>query len=119
MKAINTVDGIAIVNKVSRKNNSGIGAFCVSKLKEGWSAKEVLELVLESFPQAKTSIKCVYWYASKNGINLRAKSFDALLETEEVVETIEMGPRQPQMGEVITLGEFKPARLEAYPAYED
>ncbi len=53
-----------------------IASFAISKLREGWSAKETVDLVLEAFPNAKTSIKCVYWYASKAGIRLSAKTFD-------------------------------------------
>lgn len=43
----------------------GIGAFCVAQLKEGQSPKQVLANALEKFPSAKTSMACVYWYASK------------------------------------------------------
>lgn len=43
----------------------GIGAFCVAQLKEGLSPKQVLANALEKFPSAKTSMACVYWYASK------------------------------------------------------
>ena len=43
----------------------GIGAFCVAQLKTGLAPKVVLEQALEKFPSAKTSMACVYWYASK------------------------------------------------------
>ena len=52
-------------------------AQCALKhLRDGWSAKEALALVLEEFPTAKTSIKCIYWYASKAGIRLNARTFE-------------------------------------------
>ena len=43
----------------------GIGAHCVSLLKGGMLPKAVLMNVLITFPEAKTSMACVYWYASK------------------------------------------------------
>ena len=43
----------------------GIGAHCVKLLKSGMTPKNVLINALVTFPEAKTSIACVYWYASK------------------------------------------------------
>ena len=43
----------------------GIGAHCVSLLKGGMKPKDVLINALITFPNAKTSMACVYWYASK------------------------------------------------------
>ena len=43
----------------------GIGAYCVNLLKGGMKPKEVLINALFIFPEAKTSMACVYWYASK------------------------------------------------------
>jgi len=57
-----------------------IASFAIAKLREGWSSKETLELVLEAFPNAKTSIKCIYWYASKAGIKLNAKTFEEAIQ---------------------------------------
>jgi len=53
-----------------------IASFAIEKLREGWSSKETLELVQQAFPGCKTSIKCIYWYASKAGIKLSAKTFE-------------------------------------------
>jgi hypothetical protein len=43
----------------------GIGAHCVNLLKGGMKPKDVLINALITFPEAKTSMACVYWYASK------------------------------------------------------
>lgn len=43
----------------------GIGAFCIAQLKEGIAPKTVLTSALLKFPEAKTSMACVYWYSSK------------------------------------------------------
>ena len=43
----------------------GIGAHCVNLLKGGMKPKDVLTNALITFPEAKTSMACVYWYASK------------------------------------------------------
>jgi hypothetical protein len=43
----------------------GIGAYCVAELKAGGKPKDVLASALAKFPEAKTSMACVYWYASK------------------------------------------------------
>lgn len=43
----------------------GIGAHCVKLLKSGMIPKNVLVNALVTFPEAKTSMACVYWYASK------------------------------------------------------
>ena len=43
----------------------GIGAHCVNLLKGGMKPKDVLVNALITFPEAKTSMACVYWYASK------------------------------------------------------
>ncbi len=89
-----------VTNRLNHKNfGAGIGAFCVNKLRDGYSAKEVLELVHDTFPLAVTTMKCVYWYASKNGIALRR---EAKATTPKVVKA-----PAPKMGEVITLGEWK------------
>lgn len=43
----------------------GIGNFVVTQLKAKVTPKDVLAQVKEKFPSAKTSMACVYWYASK------------------------------------------------------
>ena len=51
--------------KVIPAKAQGIGAHCVKLLKSGMSPKNVLINALVIFPEAKTSMACVYWYASK------------------------------------------------------
>lgn len=51
------------VTKTPRK--PGVGARQIELLKSGMKAEEVLSTIQSEFPDAKTSIKCVYWYASK------------------------------------------------------
>ena len=51
--------------KVIPAKAQGIGAHCVSLLKGGMKPKDVLLNALITFPEAKTSMACVYWYASK------------------------------------------------------
>jgi hypothetical protein len=61
------VEEVEVVEKVKviPSKPQGIGAFCVAQLKTGLAPKVVLEQALEKFPSAKTSMACVYWYASK------------------------------------------------------
>lgn len=47
-----------------------IGQFATQALQAGRSAKETLELVKRVFPESKTTMKCVYYYASKAKIKL-------------------------------------------------
>lgn len=51
--------------KVIPSKPQGIGAYCVEQLKAGTAPKDVLIGALIKFPTAKTSMACVYWYASK------------------------------------------------------
>jgi hypothetical protein len=62
--------------KLSRKaKDSGckgtIATIAIEALKSGKTAEQALTAVLEAKPDAKTSIKCIYWYASKQKIDLR------------------------------------------------
>ena len=47
-----------------------IGKFAEQCLRAGKSAKETLAMVKKVFPECKTTMKCVYYYASKAGIKL-------------------------------------------------
>lgn len=47
-----------------------IGTFATTCLTKGKSAKETLELVKKVFPNSNTSMKCIYYYASKAKIKL-------------------------------------------------
>lgn len=51
--------------KVIPAKPQGIGAHCISLLKTGMTPKNVLLNTLITFPEAKTSMACIYWYASK------------------------------------------------------
>lgn len=48
-----------------------IGATAVELLKGGMGAKEALEEIQKRFPDAKTSMACIYWYANHNDIRLQ------------------------------------------------
>jgi hypothetical protein len=48
-----------------------IGSTAIGFLKAGKTAQETLELTQKAFPDASTTIACIYWYASKNGIKLQ------------------------------------------------
>lgn len=48
-----------------------IGQFATQMLQKGKSAQETLELVKKVFPNANTSIKCIYYYSSKAKIGLK------------------------------------------------
>lgn len=50
-----------------------IGELSVELLKAGYSPKDAVAAVLKVFPDAKTTVKCMYWYASHNNIPLLAK----------------------------------------------
>lgn len=47
-----------------------IGQFATQCLSKGKTAQETLALVKKVFPQSQTSIKCIYYYASKAKIKL-------------------------------------------------
>lgn len=47
-----------------------IGTFATTCLQKGKSAKETLEMVKKVFPNSNTSMKCIYYYASKAKIKL-------------------------------------------------
>jgi len=55
----------------------------LESLRAGRTSKQALADVLEAFPEAKTSIKCIYWYASKAGIRLQGKAQEPVKLTEE------------------------------------
>lgn len=48
-----------------------IGQFATLSLQKGKSAQETLDLVKAVFPNCSTSIKCIYYYASKAKIGLK------------------------------------------------
>lgn len=48
-----------------------IGTFATQALKAGKSAQDTLALVKKVFPNSQTSIKCIYFYASKAQLKLK------------------------------------------------
>ena len=56
----------------------GIGKTIIGYLSQGLSPKETLALVLTMFPQAKTTMACVYWYQSKLNTNAMDKTFHGI-----------------------------------------
>ena len=65
IKELSTKPTIEVKAKVIPSKPVGIGNYCVSRLKAKVAPKEVLAEVKAKFPTAKTSMACVYWYASK------------------------------------------------------
>lgn len=55
----------------SKNNTVTIGGIATQLLKAGKSAEETLAAVLRVFPEAQTTKKCIYFYASQAGIQLR------------------------------------------------
>lgn len=51
-----------------------IGKFATQCLRSGKSAKETLALVKKVYKDSNTSIKCIYYYASKAGVKLAKQS---------------------------------------------
>jgi hypothetical protein len=47
-------------------NTSTIGGLANTLLENGYGAEETLAAVLRVFPAAQTTMKCIYYYASKN-----------------------------------------------------
>lgn len=50
---------------VKAEKPMGIGKIIVQQLKAGQKPKEVLEMIKIGHPDCKTTMACVYWYASK------------------------------------------------------
>ena len=50
---------------MAAKKAYGVGEYAQDLLCETSDVKEVLQKVLERFPEAQTSLKCIYWYRSK------------------------------------------------------
>lgn len=65
-----------------------IGHFATKALEAGKSAKETLELVQRVFPGCKTTMKCIYYYASKAKIKLAKSATADLDELEKALEEL-------------------------------
>lgn len=48
-----------------------IGQFATKALLAGKTAQETLDLVKKVFPESKTTMKCIYYYASKAKVGLK------------------------------------------------
>ena len=55
-------------------DNMTIGQFATLCLQKGKSAQDTLDLVKKVYPSCNTSIKCIYYYASKAKIKLGHKA---------------------------------------------
>ena len=55
----------------NKDNKVTIGGIATRLLKAGKSAEETLAAVKRVFPEAQTTKKCIYFYASQAGIQLR------------------------------------------------
>lgn len=62
-------NGKAASKKAERKQT--IGEVAVASLRKNADAQEALAAVKKAFPKAKTTIGCIYWYASQNEIRLQ------------------------------------------------
>lgn len=65
-----------------------IGQLATTALLKGKSAQETLEIVKRVFPQAKTTMKCIYYYSSKAGIKLKKGSECNESELKNVLEML-------------------------------
>lgn len=48
--------------------NIGVGKFIREQLAEGFTPKDILANVQETFPEAKTTMACIYWYRNDEKI---------------------------------------------------
>ena len=75
LNAIKDAEAVALAQATAptpqapRTKKMGIGKYIVSYLSQGLSPKDVLALIGARFPEAKTSMACVYWYQSKLNTN--------------------------------------------------
>lgn len=65
-----------------------IGNIATQLLKSGKSAEETLQAVKRVFPECQTTMKCIYYYASKAGIQLRKASVVDAKALAEVLKDI-------------------------------
>lgn len=70
-----------------------IESVAVKLLKSGKSAKETLESVRKVFPQAKTSMKCIYYYSSKHKLGLQKSQVVDAEALRALMTSLE--PKQP------------------------
>ena len=99
-----------------------IGSFAKNILatQEGLSNQEVLDLILQEFPSAKTSLSCVAWYKSDmKKTNYKVAKFqertlevielelqaakDKVLMLEEELETLKLSQEEEDMKMLATL----------------
>jgi hypothetical protein len=70
MEQLQLCDAPTVKKTVSGLNGS-IAQVALAELRVSQDAKKALAALIAKFPNAKTSIKCIYWYASKAGIRLQ------------------------------------------------
>lgn len=72
----------------AKEKGPTIQSVAIAALKAGTSAKDTLALVLKEFPNAKTSIACIYWYANKNDIKLQKAAAVKPVKAEKQVKEV-------------------------------
>ena len=97
-------------NSTSKRGpNQGIGAFAKTALNEGKTTAEVLAMVKETFPDAKTTMGCIAYYkaalknpnlgkkakVAKTAEELRAEA-QALLAAADTAEALAAAAAQPE-----------------------
>ena len=97
-------------NSTSKRGpNQGIGAFAKAALTDGKTTAEVLAMVKETFPDAKTTMGCIAYYkaalknpnlgkkakVAKTAEELRAEA-QALLAAADTAEALAAAAAQPQ-----------------------
>lgn len=65
-----------------------IGTFATLCLQKGKTATETLAMVKQVFPQANTSMKCIYYYASKAKIRLAKGAVVDAVQLKKALETL-------------------------------
>lgn len=68
-----------------------IGSLATQLLQSGKSSQDTLTTVLRVFPEAKTTMKCIYFYASKAGIKLGHSQVIDQVELDRVLA--ELNPK--------------------------
>lgn len=68
-----------------------IGSVAIAALKAGNSPQEALDAVLAKFPDAQTKMASIYWYASKEGIDLAARRRATPREAKPATKVVKAG----------------------------
>ena len=63
--AIAKVEAVLPKKTAKTVKGTGIGVAIITCLRNGTNVADTLQYVLDHFEGAKTTVKCVYWYASR------------------------------------------------------